>query len=252
MNLQKNNWKKFFWSGVFAIIGMVFTSVSVLAYAVGADLTDEGAGYGGDTPSCTMYANPDVIDYNGATTLIWQVSDNVVRGYLHPKGSTDWMQEIDLNGVWWISGIVDSRDYTLTVESADGQTADCDAHITVREEVGEELSCEMYADPSTISQNGGTNLIWSSTGNVVSAYLHPTGSEHAFAEVGPNGSWWISGIVDSRSYSVTLTDDEGNSVTCDAPITVIMEEERECVDWDGDGWGWDGEKGCKMPDNDNE
>jgi hypothetical protein len=20
----------------------------------------------------------------------------------------------------------------------------------------------------------------------------------------------------------------------------------ECVDWDGDGWGWDGEKGCKM------
>jgi hypothetical protein len=21
----------------------------------------------------------------------------------------------------------------------------------------------------------------------------------------------------------------------------------ECVDWDGDGWGWDGEKGCKMP-----
>jgi hypothetical protein len=244
MNLKKN------------IIGITFGALAlfVMASSTSAMMEEEGAGYGGDAPACTMHANPDTIDYNGATTLTWTVNEAVVSGYLHPKGSTDWMQEVDLNGTWWISGIVDSRDYTLTVESADGQTADCDAHITVREEVGEELTCDMYANPATIAENGGTSLIWSSTGNVVSGYLHPTDSEHSFAEVGPNGSWWISGITDSRSYSVTLTDDEGNTVTCDAPITVEEEvaQAGECVDWDGDGWGWDGEKGCKMPDNDEE
>jgi len=224
-----------------ALISLAMTAVTVLA--------SEEAGYGGDAPACTIHATPDTIKVNGGTTLIWNVSENVTSAYLHPKGSTDWMQEVPLNGWWWISGIVDSRDYTLTVTSEDGQTADCDAHITVEEGMSEELSCNMYADPATIAENGGTNLIWSSTGDVVSAYLHPTGSEHSFANVSPNGSWWISGITNTRSYSVTLTDSEGNTVTCDAPITVEEEEDTvaECYDWDGDGWGWDGEKGCRMP-----
>ena len=229
-------------AGIIALVAMVI----IVPTSNASMEEDGGSGYGGDAPACTMYANPGTIDVNGATTLIWHVNENVTRGYLHPKGSTDWMQEIDLNGTWWISGIVDTRDYTLTVESADGQTADCDAHITVNEETNEELTCEMSANPNSIASGEGTSLVWSSTGNVVSAYLHPTGSEHSFAEVGPNGSWWIGGINDSRSYSVTLTDDEGNTVTCDAPITVTTT--HECIDWDGDGWGWDGEKGCKMPD----
>jgi len=25
------------------------------------------------------------------------------------------------------------------------------------------------------------------------------------------------------------------------------DQENECIDWDRDGWGWDGEKGCRMP-----
>ena len=226
---------------VVASVGLVSTAVSVSA---------EGAGYGGDAPACTVYATPDTIEVDGGVMLNWDVNESVVGAYLHPKGSTDWMQEVPLNGSWWISGIVDSRDYALTVSAEDGQTAECDVHITVQDGVSEELTCDMYADPATIAENGGTNLMWSSTGDVVSAYLHPTGSEHGFAEVGPNGSWWIAGISNSRSYSVTLTDAEGNTVTCDAPIVVteeVVEEITECYDWDGDGWGWDGEKGCRMP-----
>lgn len=225
-----------------AFIGVMAMAASVLA--------TEESGYGGDAPACTMYATPDTIEADGGVMLNWDVNENVVGAYLHPKGSTDWMQEVPLDGSWWISGIVDSREYVLTVSSEDGQTADCEAHITVEEGMSEELTCAMYADPATIAENGGTNLIWSSTGEVVDAYLHPTESEHSFAEVGPNGSWWISGISNSRSYSVTLTDSEGNTVTCDAPIVVEEEEEEEegeCYDWDGDGWGWDGEKGCRMP-----
>ena len=232
------------------IIGGIVALVAtiIIAPATMAAMPEGGtSGYGGDAPACTMYASPDTIEVNGATTLHWTVNESVTRAYLHPKGSTDWMQEMSLTeNWWWISGIVDSRDYTLTVESADGQTADCDAHITVEEGTNEELTCDMYANPASIASGEGTSLIWSSTGNVISAYLHPTGSQHVIANVGPDGSWWISGITDTRSYSVTLTDDEGNTVTCDAPITVTTT--HECVDWDGDGWGWDGEKGCKMPD----
>lgn len=234
------------------IIASLFVFVAILTVTSTASAIVDGEngsyGYGGDDPACTMYANPDLIESGGGTTLNWDVNEHVVRAYLHPKGSQSWMQEVPLDGSWWISGIVDSRYYTLTVENADGVTASCDAFIEVEEGVSEELTCDMYADPEAIAQNGGTNLMWSSTGAVVEAKLHPTGSESYFADVSASGSWWISGIVDTRSYSVTLWDEEGNSVTCDAPVTVTEEEEEEleCYDWDGDGWGWDGEKGCKM------
>ncbi len=229
--------------GFVAFAGMMATATSALA----VDESYIGNGYGGDDPACTMYATPDTIEVGGGTTLDWDVNEYTVRAYLHPKGSSSWMQEVPLDGSWWISGIVDSRGYTLTVENAEGITSSCDAFVTVEEGVVEELTCDMYADPATIAEGGGTSLVWSSTGEVVTAKLHPTGSESYFAEVGPAGSWWISGITDTRSYSVTLWNESGDSVTCDAPIAV--EEavvEPECYDWDGDGWGWDGEKGCQV------
>jgi len=179
-----------------------------------------GTGYGGNSPACTIYANSDEIDAGEGTTLTWDVNDKVVRGYLHPKGSTSWMQEVDLNGSWWISGITDTREYTLTVEADDGQTADCSTRVKVREGQGDELTCNIFANPNEISSGEGVNLIWNSTGNVVEAFLHPTNSTHVFANVAPNGSWWISGITDSRSYSLTVLDDKGNSVTCNALVSV--------------------------------
>jgi len=231
-----------------ALASVMTVATNVSAEYGGEFITEIGSGYGGDDPACTMYATPDTIEAGGGTTLDWDVNEYTVRAYLHPKGSSSWMQEVPLDGSWWISGIMDSRDYTLTVENAEGVMADCDAHVTVEEGTSEELTCDMYADPSTIMENGGTNLMWSSTGEVVMAKLHPTGSESYFADVSADGSWWIAGITNSRSYSVTLWDDAGNSVTCDAPITVEEEviEELECYDWDGDGWGWDGEKGCQV------
>jgi hypothetical protein len=232
------------------MMSIVIASVGVMAIA--ATVSAEGSGYGGDAPACTVYATPDTIEAGEGTMLNWDVNESVVSAHLHSKGSTSWMQEVPLDGAWWISGIVDSRDYVITVSSEDGQTSDCEVRITVGESTTEELTCDMYADPSTIEENGGTNLMWNSTG-AVSAKLHPTGSTSYFADVSIDGSWWIGGIMNSRSYSVTLWDDNGNSVTCDAPIVVeevIEEEGSECYDWDGDGWGWDGEKGCQVSTED--
>ena len=131
-------------------------------------------------------------------------------------------------------GILDTRSYTLTVTNAAGDTYDCDAPIVVlaEDEETEEgggnegnpaLSCEVEAVPSTIGAGGATTLVWSSTG-AVSAKLSPTGSNSFFADVTADGSWYISGIQDSRSYTVTVFDAEGNTATCNAPIAVEVLE----------------------------
>ncbi len=171
-------------------------------------------------PICELSANPNSIPYNGGTTLQWTSSDNVVSAYLHPENSTSWTQGVALNGSWWISGIVDTRTYSLTVATSSGRTATCNAHIAVDEPSSEAPTCEISANPNNISYNGGTTLQWTSSDNVVSAKLHPTGSIDYFANVTPSGSWWISGIVDSRSYSVTVKTADGQTATCDVPIVV--------------------------------
>ncbi len=82
-------------------------------------------------PTCSMYADPSTIAAGGGTTLIWNSSENVVSATLHPKNSSSWMQDVPTDGSWWISGIVDSRVYTLTIEGEDGQTSSCDAQVIV-------------------------------------------------------------------------------------------------------------------------
>jgi ABC-type thiamin/hydroxymethylpyrimidine transport system permease subunit len=176
-------------------------------------------------PSCDIEAVPSTIvggvTPDGSTTVVWESSDNAVSATLHPKGSTDWTQSVPLNGSWYFEGIVDSREYTLTVETASGLTADCDAPITVVADTAP--TCSMIASPDTIEFNGGTSLVWESSDNVVAATLHPQGSTSYFANVTPSGSWWISGITNTRGYSVTVTSAGGQTATCDAIITVDEE-----------------------------
>lgn len=208
---------------------LLMASISLFFGVASADAVTEDVsyGYGGDPVSCDMHADPGMIAPNGATTLIWYTSDNVVKATLHPKNSSSWMQDVPLEGWWWISGIVDSRTYTLTVEGEDGQTASCDAAIVVNAGEEEDPSCELYADPDVISAGGGTTLVWDSSDNAISAVLHPKNSTSWMQGVPLDGSWWISGITDSRTYSLTVKTAGGRTATCDAPITVIADEGQE-------------------------
>jgi hypothetical protein len=128
-----------------------------------------------------------------------------------------------MDGSWFISGIVDTRSYSLTVTNSNGDEYTCDALITVVEDTdpGDAPTCTMEAIPDTIPVGGGTTLVWTGSDNVTSAKLHPAGSTSYFADVTPDGSWWISGIVDSRGYSVTVMTDDGQTATCTADITTF-------------------------------
>jgi hypothetical protein len=192
--------------------------VGVFLFAAQAFAT---SGYGGDPVACTMIATPDTIGVGGGTTLTWTLSDNVVSAVLSGKNSSSWMQNVPLNGSWYVSGILDTREYTLTVTGPEGQTATCDAGVTVNEPVVTPPFCEIEAVPSTIGAGEGTTLTWDSSDNVVSAVLHPTGSMSWTQSVPMDGSWYIGGITDSRSYSLTVSNSNGDEYTCDAPITVV-------------------------------
>jgi len=181
-------------------------------------------GYGGDPVSCTMTATPDTIGVGGGTTLDWTVSPNVVSAVLKGKNSNSWMQNVDLDGTWYVSGILDTRTYTLVVTGPEGQTAECDASVMVDNEEEVTPYCELTAIPDTILPNGGTNLSWDVSENVVSAVLHPKNSSSWEQSVPLGGSWYISGIIGTRTYSLTVETAGGLSYTCDVEITVNSPE----------------------------
>ncbi len=196
-----------------------------------ATVTVEESEGGGDEelPTCELTATPKTILPNGATALSWDVSDNVVSAVLHPKGSNAWEQSVALEGSWYISGIIGTRTYSLTVENSNGDEYTCDAKVVVRSPEtgnsgeGDIPSCEITATPQVIEVNGATTLVWEGSENVVSARLTPTGSDYVIANVTPSGSWYLSGITNTRSYSLTVRTATGARYTCDAVVTVVEE-----------------------------
>lgn len=182
-------------------------------------------GYGGDPVTCTLIATPDTIETGGGTTLDWTVSPNVVSAVLKGKNSNSWMQNVPLDGSWYISGILDSRAYTLVVTGPEGQTSECDASVTVEDGEEEVLPyCEITATPSTILPNGATTLSWDVSENVVSAVLHPKNSNSWEQSVPLGGSWFISEIISTRTYSLTVETAGGLEYTCDVEVTVNSPE----------------------------
>lgn len=179
------------------------------------------------TPTCTLFASPNAILPQGGAMLVWDVNESVVSATLHPKNSSDWEQSVALDGSWYISGIIGNRTYSLTVTTAGGQEYTCDADIVVNSpETGNSNggslpSCDMSAVPQIIQVNGATTLVWEGSANAVAAKLTPTGSDYVIANVTPSGSWYLSGISNSRSYSVTVKTGTGREYTCNAPITVV-------------------------------
>jgi hypothetical protein len=89
------------------------------------------------------------------------------------------------------------------------------------EEVTTGPTCSVTAAPSTISADGATTLTWVGSDDAVSSSLSPYGSSSVFfADVDPSNEIYISGITDSRSYVVTVTDADGNTGDCVVDITV--------------------------------
>jgi vacuolar-type H+-ATPase subunit B/Vma2 len=85
-------------------------------------------------PACQIKATPSVIDADkGETTLSWKLNSSTTKAYLYPKNSTHLIKEVSSmkNGILWMSGISDSRNYIIIVENSIGEKAICDVHIEV-------------------------------------------------------------------------------------------------------------------------
>jgi len=82
-------------------------------------------------------------------------------------------------------------------------------------------SCSVTASPSTIAAGGSTTLSWSGDDSAVSSSIRPFGSTGVFfGDVDPTNEIFITGITDSRTYVVAVTDADGNVGECTVDITV--------------------------------
>jgi|GEM_PF-5550726 len=112
------------WAKSGIALSMAFVAMGSLATSVHAE----------DDVHCSIHANPSVVDGNAetgigdATTLIWWSSDNVVSAEVDGVGGHEG------RGWWWRNDVDESREYKMTVTTADGRTADCYADVTFIEE----------------------------------------------------------------------------------------------------------------------
>lgn len=141
---------------------------------------------------------------NGRATLSWG-SDNANTAYITSVGT------VSLNGVRTVYPY-DNQMYTLTVYGDEG-SATCRASYEEEEEENEDLSCDINASPSNVKKGEYTYLSWDSEG-ARSAWI-----SQGVGSVSTNGA--ISLRADSsRTYTLTVTDYDGDTETCDVYIGV--------------------------------
>ncbi len=138
------------------------------------------------------------------------------------------------------------QEITMTVRVTDNYSGFGHCYINLRSvnDNSEEISFGGVDDMEIIGDNA-TDVI------VTRTVILPQGSA--------TGDWEMSRIslMDGFFNYVVMDGDDIEDVFGENAVVVTNgpienEEERECIDWDGDGWGWDGEKGCKVgDDNDN-
>ncbi len=221
----------------FALLAVVigaFASVSVAnAYTTGAGGDgccggDYGGGMtGGDgqsgggpydwswptAPSCTINANPTSVSYNGATTVSW-TSYNATSASLSSVGS------VALNGSRAFNNLTATRTFVLTVYDAHGRSGTCQRTVTVSQQP-QVPSCTLSANPNSVSYNGSSTLTWTSN-NATSASI-----DNGVGSVAVNGSYGVSGLTSSRTYTMTVNG-TGGTATCQATVTVNQQSLPSC------------------------
>ncbi len=116
---------------------------------------------------------------------------------------------------------VDGNGWGDTASGEEGCMIDSETEESTEEVSAGGPTCTVSASPSTIGVDGATTLSWTGSDDAVSSSLRPYGSTGVFFEgVDPSNEIYISGITDSRSYVVTVTDADGNTGECVVDLTV--------------------------------
>ena len=163
-----------------------------------------------EEPSCDIWASETNIENGDSTTLSW-VSDNADSASINQG-----VGSVVTQGSRAVSPD-HTVTYTLTVYGDDA-SAQCRVTITVDEpEEATNPSCDIWASDTHTTDGESATISWESE-NATSASISGIGS------VSTGDSRSVSPHV-TKTYTLTVWDDEGNSEQCS--VTIVVEEEED-------------------------
>lgn len=162
-------------------------------------------------PTCDLFtATPSTIMVGNSTTLAWetshatQVSLNNSIGVVSDDGSME------------VSPTVNTV-YKLTVIGEENKTVDCEVPVTVSEDPVP--VCEFFtASPNALPAGGGEVTLDWKTLKSNTATITPT-----VGKVAVTGNQKIN-VTESTTFTLTAEDDNGDKVSCEAPVAVADPE----------------------------
>lgn len=169
-------------------------------------------------PTCDSFtANPSSIMVGASTTLSWETS-NAVQVFLN--NGVGAVAQDDSIQVSPLADIV----YKLTLVGELNQSVSCEVPVTVSEDPVP--VCDLFtATPNQLSAGGGSvELNWE-VSQADTVTISPV-----IGAVGLNGSQ-STNVTQSTTFTLTAIDDNGDEVSCVAPVTVAdTEPALTCAD----------------------
>lgn len=158
-------------------------------------------------PTCDMFtANPSAIMVGASTTLTWETTNATDVFINNGVGS------VAADGSVTVAPLADIV-YKLTAVGADNKTVDCEVPVTVSED--EVPVCEYFtASPNNFAFGGGNvTLNWGVTGAQTVSITPTVGS------VSESGTTSVN-VTESTTFVLTAEDNNGDEVSCQAPVVV--------------------------------
>ncbi len=158
-------------------------------------------------PSCDLFeATPATIMVGETATLNWETTNSVQAFINNGIGA------VALDGSIEVSPLADVT-YTLTVIGEEDKVATCEVPVKVKED--KVPVCESFtATPSLLAVGGGSVILDWSVVDGLSATISPI-----VGAVALSGTTSVD-VTESTTFTLTAVDDNGDEVTCSAPVVV--------------------------------
>jgi hypothetical protein len=203
-------------SGILAILnssGKVVWSVSSSSKC--------GSGSAGPTID-SFTADPTTVDSGQRTTLKWTTSNVKTDGCSIDNGDGDITTGLaanDSKGKYYTPP--NDRIYTLTCEASDKVTTYKTVSVTVKQSGSLPKIDSFTADPTKVQYGNSTKLTWT-TSNVKTDGCSIDNGDGGYTDnLATNGSKTYTPPT-NRTYVLTCTDSNGNSVSAKASVTVTV------------------------------
>lgn len=158
-------------------------------------------------PTIAFNASPTTVAYNAASTLTWSTTDAASC-----IASGSWIGAQATSGSLTLSSLTSSGTYILTCTGVGGSTNQS-VMITVMPAPVPTIT--FSANPSTVSYNGSSTLIWSTTNTTLC-----TGSGSWSGDKTTPGNLALLGLTNSMTYTLSCSG-PGGSASQTVTITVV-------------------------------